>query len=190
VASTQAALKYLNSLHKMLSQDWLLALAAYNYGPGNIRNALKQIKLASFWDLKRLPKETQNYVPKFLALAAIIKDPAKYNIQLPPATNNIRLTPVKVGAKVSLQDVAKSSGISAETMRELNPGYTTMTTDHDTPNTVLLPVDSSQVLEPQSIAVTAAVAPANKHANLFRAILQEGQWLAIRLTNIPQTNVI
>lgn len=186
VASTQAALNYLNSLHKMLSQDWLLALAAYNYGPGNIRSALKQIKFASFWNLKKLPKETQNYVPKLLALAAVIKDPAKYNIQLPPTSNNVGLTTVKLGAKVSLQDVAKKSGISTETMRQLNPGYTTMTTDHDTPNTVLLPVDSSQVAEPQSIAVTAAATPSNKHAHLIDAILKEGQWLTRAMTNIPQ----
>jgi len=74
-ASTQAALTYLEYLHKKFNQDWMLALAAYNAGEGTVERAIKRNKKAGqpthFWALK-LPKETKAYVPKFLALTHIM----------------------------------------------------------------------------------------------------------------------
>ncbi len=74
-ASTKAALNYLEYLHKKFNRDWALVLAAYNAGEGTIERAIKRNKQAgkptSFWFLK-LPKQTREYVPKFLALAQMV----------------------------------------------------------------------------------------------------------------------
>lgn len=74
-ASTNAALNYLEYLHKKFNCDWMLALAAYNAGEGTVERAIKHNKKAgkptSFWFLK-LPKQTREYVPKFLALTQMI----------------------------------------------------------------------------------------------------------------------
>lgn len=75
-ASTNAALNYLEYLHKKFNRDWMLALAAYNAGEGTVERAIKRNKKAgkptSFWFLA-LPKQTREYVPKFLALTQMIR---------------------------------------------------------------------------------------------------------------------
>ncbi len=85
VASTRAALDYLEFLHEEFNHDWMLALAAYNSGEGTVHRAIKKNlragKSTSFWSLP-LPKETQNYVPKLLALAEVVKNPEKHEISL------------------------------------------------------------------------------------------------------------
>lgn len=83
VASTGAALHFLDNLGHQFHQNWNLALAAYNWGAGNMEKVVVSQHQTNFWSLQKLPAETQNYVPKLLALAAIIKDPARYHIQLP-----------------------------------------------------------------------------------------------------------
>ena len=75
IYSTQAAVKYLKYLHKRFDNDWLLALAAYNSGEGNVSRSMarnrKLGKPEDFWSIK-LPRETRNYVPQLLALAELI----------------------------------------------------------------------------------------------------------------------
>lgn len=75
-ASTKAALTHLEYLHKKFNRDWNLALAAYNAGEGTVDRAIKKNKKAgkstSFWSLK-LPKETREYVPKFLGISKVAK---------------------------------------------------------------------------------------------------------------------
>lgn len=85
VASTRAALDYLEFLHDEFNHDWMLALAAYNSGEGTVQRAIQKNlragKSTSFWSLS-LPKETKDYVPKLLALAEVIKNPDKHDISL------------------------------------------------------------------------------------------------------------
>ena len=87
VASTNAAMDYLESLHKQFDGDWMLALASYNSGAGTVRKAIrknkKRGKPTDFWALD-LPKETRAYVPKLIAIAQIFNEPEKYNISLAP----------------------------------------------------------------------------------------------------------
>ena len=94
VASTRAALAYLESLHKRLDGDWLLALAAYNSGAGNVWRAIRKNRKkglpTDFWHLD-LPDETRAYVPKLLAISKIIADPQQYNITLKPVLNEPRV---------------------------------------------------------------------------------------------------
>ena len=80
-ASTQAALSYLEALQREFKGDWLLALAAYNTGAGNVRKAIRKNKKkglpTDFWSLK-LPRETRDYVPKLIALSQLIKYPENH----------------------------------------------------------------------------------------------------------------
>jgi membrane-bound lytic murein transglycosylase D len=84
--STDAALKYLSSLHDRLG-SWYLAAAAYNSGEGTVTKALKRVTGKTkgtdedfFRIMSKLPKETQDYVPKLIAAARIGNDPAKYGL--------------------------------------------------------------------------------------------------------------
>lgn len=85
-ASTEAALDYLSYLAELFEEDWLLVLAAYNAGEGTIMRAIRRNEAANlptdFWSL-RLPKETQQYVPKLLALAELITKADMYGLSLP-----------------------------------------------------------------------------------------------------------
>jgi membrane-bound lytic murein transglycosylase D len=80
-ASTKAALNYLSYLYHYFNEDWLLALAAYDAGEGKVK-AVTHRKHFCFWQLP-LSKETKEYVPKLLAIAAIIKQPREYHVNLP-----------------------------------------------------------------------------------------------------------
>lgn len=89
VASTNAALNYLEFLYKRFNNDWLLALAAYNAGEGRIAKAIKEHDnsnhldhVVSYWSLDSLPKETQHYIPKLLALSIIFKNPKKFGLNI------------------------------------------------------------------------------------------------------------
>lgn len=122
IASTKAALAYLNDLGNYFKGNWYLALAAYNAGQVRINKAMRTTGSNSFWNLP-LPKETKYYVPKLLAVAAIVKNPEKYGVKLPAITNEPYFAELKLKKAVSLEKVSKSSGISIEALRILNPDY-------------------------------------------------------------------
>lgn len=122
VASTKAALAYFKDLGNGFKGNWYLAIAAYNCGQGMVSSAVKHSGSNVFWNL-HLPKETRIYVPKLLAIAEIVKNPEKYNVQLPPVTNQPYFTEVKVSKPVNLASVAQKTGINVETLHTLNPDY-------------------------------------------------------------------
>ena len=71
--STKAAAKYLKRLNRMFNGDWLLAVAGYNWGPGNITKVLNRTKGNSYWDIKdKLPRETRNHVMAFIATSTYL----------------------------------------------------------------------------------------------------------------------
>ena len=146
VASTNAALNYLSYLGSFFHNNWLLAMAAYDTGEGNVQAAIDRNahagKSISFWSLG-LPKETQNYVPKILALATIIAHPYKYPINLPYLPNAPYLSKVNIGSQIDLARAAKMAGVSLKTLTELNPGYNRWATDPRGKHFLLLPVDNA-----------------------------------------------
>ena len=123
VASTKAALAYFNDLGQLFNGNWYLAIAAYNCGQGKVKSAMRRTGSDSFWNLP-LPRDTKYYVPRLLAVAAIIKDPEKYGIELPPVSNEPYFEELPVSKPVNLETVAKSSGVNIETLSKLNPDYT------------------------------------------------------------------
>ena len=85
--ATQAAAKYLKTLHRMF-EDWHLAMASYNGGPGRVKRALTRSRKNDFWELtattRYLPRETRDYVPMILAAVIIAKNPAQYGFDIVP----------------------------------------------------------------------------------------------------------
>ncbi|AWN16632.1 LysM peptidoglycan-binding domain-containing protein [Salinisphaera sp. LB1] len=125
IASTEAALNYLQSLHQRYDGDWLLALAAYNAGPGRVDNAIAEArahhKPTDYWDLD-LPDETTQYVPQLLALRRIMMTPARFGVNWPTLANAPRTRVVKLPGQTSMQVAAHMLGISEKKLRRLNPG--------------------------------------------------------------------
>ncbi len=141
IDSTQAAVRYLSHLHRRLDQDWLLALAAYNSGEGNVRSAIRRHKSTSpqFWPLK-LPLETRSYVPRLLAISAIIANPEEYGIKLQSVANTRRWQEVGIGSQLDLAKASELAGISNRELYQLNAGYNQWSTHPEGPHRLLIPV--------------------------------------------------
>ncbi|WP_341937146.1 lytic transglycosylase [Marinimicrobium sp. C2-29] len=147
VAATDAALTYLEQLHDMFDGDWLLALASYNTGQGNvgrsIRRNARQGKPTDFWSLD-LPRETRAYVPQLLALAKVIRDPEAYNLSLAPIPDEPYFAQVNVASQIDLAQAAELAGIELDELYMLNAGYNRWATDPDGPHRLLIPVEYEQ----------------------------------------------
>lgn len=122
--STKAAIAYLNELHSMFG-DWATALAAYNSGEGNVARAIRNQKISyldSFWDLyQRLPRETARYYPRFLAVLAIVKNPAQYGFTLDELDSPLPYETVTVERPVHLKNIAEKLNVDVEDLTALNP---------------------------------------------------------------------
>jgi membrane-bound lytic murein transglycosylase D len=134
VRSTIAAALYLNDLHNVF-QSWYLAMAAYNAGEARIMRAIMQGKSRDFWVLaanRQLPKETMEYIPKFMAAVMIGKNPEKYGFPLPTQEANPQLTNVTVPSPIDLDQIAQLTGISPEEIKIYNPHLKGGLTPRDT----------------------------------------------------------
>ncbi len=124
IKSTYAAVQYLRDLYAIYG-DWTLVIAAYNCGPGCVNRAIRRSGgKTNYWDIYyRLPKETRNYVPAFVAATYVMNyykehDLAPYKITLPTATDT-----VKISRKLHLQQVSQVLNIPIDILRNLNPQY-------------------------------------------------------------------
>ncbi|MDB4075620.1 transglycosylase SLT domain-containing protein [Crocinitomicaceae bacterium] len=123
--ATEAACMYLKSLYGMYN-DWNLALAAYNAGPGNVNKAIRRSgNKLTYWEVRPfLPRETQGYVPNFIAASYLLTHYAEHNIIPAEATvtyNELDTMCVKKG--VHIATVAKLLEIDEEEIERLNPIY-------------------------------------------------------------------
>ncbi len=132
--STRGAAEYLKNLYQMFD-SWPLALAAYNAGEGAIQRAIERQKTRDFWKL-RLPKETQLFVPAFMAMTVISRDPERYGFS-PPAPEPHAAETVTLKHPVDLRHVAKAARTTVEHMRELNPALIRWATPPDHPRFAL-----------------------------------------------------
>jgi len=125
VQSTAAALDYLQYLAGRFDGDWMIALAAYNSGEGNVSKALRRAKRKGqpldFWSLG-LPPETRAYIPKLLAMAAIINHPKHYGVELWPLSTGSYFTEYLLDSAADLALLADMANISLEEIQRLNPG--------------------------------------------------------------------
>ena len=142
--STDAALNYLVYLHKFFSGNWILAIAAYDSGEGTIARSIKANTrpghAVDLWSLP-IPQETRVYVPRLLALAEVIKNPARYKIELPNIPYLPYFAEVNIGSQIDLNHAARLAGISYKELIKLNPGYNHWTTAPYKPFRLLIPTE-------------------------------------------------
>lgn len=151
-ASTNAALDYLTYLQSYFGDNWLLAIAAYDTGEGNVQNAIRRNerdnKPTDFWSLS-LAAETRSYVPRLLAIASIIRNPAKYGFTLPNINDQPYLAQIDIGVPINLSKAALMAGMSLDDLKRLNPGYSRSTTDPNGPYKLILPIDRVAMFKQQ-----------------------------------------
>ncbi len=122
--STEAALLYLRDLHRRFG-DWSLALAAYNCGPTRLRKKIKKANTKDFWKLSSsLPKQTQKYVPHFIAVSYLMNYYQFHDLNPEYPDYSFQFTTsTKVFHQISFKQIAKEAGISLELIKTLNPSY-------------------------------------------------------------------
>tara|TARA_B110001454_G_C12723306_1_gene436402 strand:- start:11281 stop:13098 length:1818 start_codon:yes stop_codon:yes gene_type:complete len=123
--ATQAAADYFKALYSMFG-SWYLSMASYNVGEGKVKREVNRLDTRDFWEIakkKRLPRETVNYIPKYLAARLIAKDPDKYGFgeidYLPP----IEFDTVKLTEPLNLRIMSEKMSLNYEDFKALNPKF-------------------------------------------------------------------
>ncbi|MGH8781449.1 transglycosylase SLT domain-containing protein [Paraburkholderia sp.] len=149
LASTSAALDYLSRLHDMFG-DWYLALAAYNWGEGNVQRAIARNEAAGLptdYQSLRMPGETRNYVPKLQAVKNIVMNPQMYGLTLPPIPNHPYFVTVTTAHDIDVDTAAKLANMSGDEFRSLNPSFKKPVILGATQPQILLPFDNASAFE-------------------------------------------
>jgi membrane-bound lytic murein transglycosylase D len=128
--ATRAAARYLKSLNEVFD-DWNIALASYNAGPGRLQRAIRQSKTTDYWHMtatsRYLPRETRDYVPMILAAIIIAKNPTLYGFE-PNGTAPLTFERVEVPDALNLKIIAEWADVTVEDLQELNPELRRLTT--------------------------------------------------------------
>nr|WP_295076052.1 transglycosylase SLT domain-containing protein [uncultured Roseateles sp.] len=151
LASTRAALDYLSRLNKKFGGDWQLALAAYNWGQGNVQRAIERNQKAGLptdYDNLRMPDETRYYIPKLQAVKNIVLNPQKFALTLPPMANHPYFLSVNIDRDMDLAVAARLAGMSVDEFKQFNPQMN---------KPVMLAAKTTQVLLPYDNASAFAV---------------------------------
>ena len=125
-ASTKAASHFLRDMKRHFKGDWLLAIASYNTGAGNVGKSIKKANYTignkTFWDLS-LPRETEIYVPKLIALRDIISNPNKYGMRIPKMQNLPMTRFVTIKHPIDFYTISVLSSVDESIIHQLNPGF-------------------------------------------------------------------
>ena len=149
LASTTAALDYLTTLRDAFHGDWLLAAAAYNAGPGNVRRAIRRaglrIETADYAAIERhLPRETRGHIARWLVLSEIVAMPRLHNVRLEAVPWRPYFTVVSASAQIDLANAARRTGVSLAELSFLNPGLRRGMTPPNGPHRVLVPYGQAE----------------------------------------------
>jgi membrane-bound lytic murein transglycosylase D len=169
IQSTDAALDYLQRLYKMFG-DWELALAAYNWGEGNVSKAIKRNqakKLPTNYASLKMPDETRNYVPKLLAIKNIVANPKSYGLTLPTLENHPYFVIVTTEKDIDVDLAAQFARMTVEEFRAMNPSFN---------KPVILGASEPQILLPFGRAESF-------QENLLQYAGRLSSWTAIRVAN-------
>lgn len=176
IESTKAATNYLQSLAKQFDNDWELALAGYNAGPGKVRSAIrynkKKGRKTDFWHLTKFRRETKDYVPKLLALKEIFSNPQKYQFELFHIEDEQGYQIVELDSQIDLALAADMAGITTNDLYQLNPAFNRWATAPNGPHRLLLPNDKVEQFNQQ-----LADLPKQKRVNWIRYKIRSGDTL-------------
>jgi hypothetical protein len=124
-ASTNAALDYLQYLHNMFG-DWSLALAAYNWGEGNVNRAVNRARsqgLEPVYENLNMPNETRNYVPKLLAVRNLVSNPQVFGLNLADIENKPYFAAISIDSPMDINAITRLANISQAEFEALNPSF-------------------------------------------------------------------
>lgn len=145
VLATRAAGKHLLDLYARFD-DWYLGIAGYNFSPGKIDRQIRRYNINDYWQLPRLPRQTRNYVPTFLAALIIASDPAAHGFTDLEFHEPIAFDTVTVTEAVDLNVVAEMIGSEYNVLKQLNPALLRWCTPPDRPTWLLnIPVGTRDV---------------------------------------------
>ena len=169
VASTRAALAYLQALHREFG-DWNLALAAYNVGGGTMRRAIRASGSRDFWKLP-LRQQTRDYVPKLLALAAVVREPQRYGVQLPLIDDAAVADLIATDQQPALGRALRAAAVDESLLRRFNPGLKRTDEQAAAPSLLLPPAEA--------LAVRAELAQASEKGDHRRPAKSSSLQLAV-----------
>ncbi len=174
--STTAALDYLSNLARQFDGDWLLALAAYNAGPGTVRRSIRSNQKkglpTDFWSLS-LPRETRHYVPRLLAVATAVRSPEAFGFTLATIDDAPYFARVELPSQLDLAMAADLAGLTAKELKNLNPGLKRWATAPDGPHHLVLPIQQAETFRTRIAAV-----PPEKWVSLHRYRIRQGDTIS------------
>lgn len=183
--STRAAARHLNDLYKQF-ESWELALAAYNTGAGRVNREIRKKKTKDFWKL-RLPRETRNYVPLFMAATIIAKQPEKYGFY-PKYESALEYETVSVSKCISFNNISSSTDISVADLELLNPELRRGVTPPDLKN---YPLRIPKGFQSKFLAEYDNI-PSEKHTNWVRHKIRRGETVSsiARRYGVSQASIL
>jgi membrane-bound lytic murein transglycosylase D len=155
--STHAYARYMKELYAQLG-DWYLAMAAYDWGPGNVQKAVERTGYADFWELyhrNALPQETKNYVPIIIAAAIMAKNPQQYGLQSLTPDPPLVTDTVTTDYSVDLRLVSDLVEAPVQEIADLNPSLLRMSTPADGPFELHLPAGSKELYQKRIAEIPA-----------------------------------
>ena len=153
--STRAYARYMKFLYDQLG-DWYLAMAAYDWGAGNVQRAVEKTGYADFWELYKrnnLPGETKNYVPEILAAIIIANHPTQYGFEDITLDPPVITDTVTINYSVDLRLVSDLVDAPTDELMALNPSLLRLTTPPDTSFDLHLPAGSATLFEQRVAAI-------------------------------------
>lgn len=150
IASTTAALDYLEWLHKMFG-DWHLVLASYNWGENAVQRAVDRNRSAGVavtYEHLSMPEETADYLPKLQAIENIVRNPALFQVSLPNMPNRPYFAFISTAQELRVTDAARLAGMSTDEFIALNSAFSNNLIPRQ--HRILLPIDRIALFEQRS----------------------------------------
>jgi membrane-bound lytic murein transglycosylase D len=156
--ATRAACRYLRALYEEFG-DWYLVFAAYNCGEARVEKEIQRSRTRDYWGLSRLPRQTRNYVPAYLATRSICEDPVRFGFPKRPEEIPFACENVWVDDSYRLEDIAHAAGCDEYLTRDLNPEYVRGVTPGKRKTLIRLPGKPRDGWEAQIASMPRTVLP-------------------------------